>query len=518
MHMSAEQIEKHYSNGELTVVWRPSRCMHAKRCWKELPSVFEPAKRPWVTITGATSAEITAQVQRCPSGALSLLADEAVPSSERAAVAVEPPRAVGAPVYATTPVSDAMTVTRDLLIHRLHEAAELEHDVMCTYLYAAFSLRQGGNEGLTPAQDEATARWRRAILAVAVEEMGHLAAVWNITSALGGSPRFGRANFPSDPGLLPASVVMKLAPFDEATIQHFVHLERPKESPEPDGAGFVPELPFVRGATRDGLTPMAVDYETVGALYASIENNLRVFAEAHGEEVAFSGDPALQLSQDEVGLDAVIPVTSLESALAALASIVEQGEGTQSDSENCHFARFAKIRDELTALRAENPDFQPAFPAATNPALRRPLRADNRVWIEHEDAAKTVDLANAGYALMLRLLSYSYLVPRSSGEKRLVVGLAIELMRAVTLLGERAARLPAGPSNPTCNAGMSFTTLRDSAPLPPGLAARFYFMERFEEIAATSAALDASDPRAAGAARIMASLAKRASRGFGGLT
>ena len=59
-------------------------------------------------------------------------------------------------------------------------------------------------------------RWRRAILDVAIEEMGHLVAVWNITSAVGGSPRFGRVNFPIDPGYLPAGIVVKLAPFNDA--------------------------------------------------------------------------------------------------------------------------------------------------------------------------------------------------------------------------------------------------------------------------------------------------------------
>ncbi len=56
--------------------------------------------------------------------------------------------------------------------------------------------------------------------------MGHLAAVWNITAALGGSPRFGRGNFPLDPGMLPAGIVVKLAPFNEAVLQHFIFLER----------------------------------------------------------------------------------------------------------------------------------------------------------------------------------------------------------------------------------------------------------------------------------------------------
>jgi hypothetical protein len=64
--------------------------------------------------------------------------------------------------------------------------------------------------------------------------------VWNITSALGGSPRFGRMNFPLDPGGLPASVVVRLAPFSEAVLQHFIFLERPAKSNEPDGEGFPP--------------------------------------------------------------------------------------------------------------------------------------------------------------------------------------------------------------------------------------------------------------------------------------
>ena len=132
--------------------------------------------------------------------------------------------------------------SREALIHQLYEAAELEHNLMCTYLYAAFSLKQGTEEGLTPAEAEATARWRRAILQVAIEEMGHLTAVWNITAALGGSPRFGRMNFPLDPGGLPASVIVRLAPFSEAVLQHFIFLERPKDSNEPDGSGFTAEF------------------------------------------------------------------------------------------------------------------------------------------------------------------------------------------------------------------------------------------------------------------------------------
>jgi CDGSH-type Zn-finger protein/uncharacterized Fe-S cluster protein YjdI len=403
---------------------------------------------------------------------------------------------------------------REHLINTLYEAAELEHNLMCTYLYAAFSLKSGEADGLTAVEAEAVARWRRAIIQVSIEEMGHLVAVWNITSALGGMPRFGRGNFPLDPGVLPASVVVKLAPFNAAVIQHFVHLERPVGSTEPEGAGFAPEVTFSRAVDRPRLTPMGRDYDTVGNFYAWLDEALRAFVAHHGEAAAFCGDPALQLSGAEVDLIGSKPVICLKTALAAFAAIVEQGEGAPGHSEGSHFHKFLAIRDELAALTAANPAFEPAFPAAHNPVLRPPARREGRVWIEDEAAAQAVDLANTCYGLMLRLFAYSYVVPRPSPDKRLAVELSLGLMRAVTHLAEHAARLPAGPSNPTCNAGMSFTALRDSSPMLPGPAVGRFFIERFEQIVDHVTAMDTGAPRIAGAARILGELAVRAKRGF----
>ncbi len=129
-----------------------------------------------------------------------------------------------------TVMDTVVEVSREKLLHSLYEAAELEHNLMCTYLYAAFSLKDGDDDGVTAEEGEALRRWRHAIVAVAVEEMGHLTAVWNITSSIGGAPHFGRTNFPIEPGFLPAGVVVKLAPFSHAALQHFVYLERPEGS------------------------------------------------------------------------------------------------------------------------------------------------------------------------------------------------------------------------------------------------------------------------------------------------
>lgn len=62
---------KNYSNGEVTVVWKPSICRHTGICAMGLPQVFDPSRRPWIAIGGASTEEIIAQVRACPSGALS---------------------------------------------------------------------------------------------------------------------------------------------------------------------------------------------------------------------------------------------------------------------------------------------------------------------------------------------------------------------------------------------------------------------------------------------------------------
>ncbi|RYU84315.1 (4Fe-4S)-binding protein [Hymenobacter persicinus] len=64
-------IVKHYSNGEVTVVWQPALCIHSKKCVQGLPAVFDFERRPWIDPTAASSAAIERQIETCPSGALS---------------------------------------------------------------------------------------------------------------------------------------------------------------------------------------------------------------------------------------------------------------------------------------------------------------------------------------------------------------------------------------------------------------------------------------------------------------
>jgi uncharacterized Fe-S cluster protein YjdI len=60
-----------YTNGEITIVWQPAICQHSGLCVAGLPLVFKPEERPWIEPAAAATADLAAQVSKCPSGALS---------------------------------------------------------------------------------------------------------------------------------------------------------------------------------------------------------------------------------------------------------------------------------------------------------------------------------------------------------------------------------------------------------------------------------------------------------------
>lgn len=69
--MGDQEKKIQYSNGEVTVVWKPGLCQHSGNCVRALPEVYKPKERPWIQIENATTEELKAQVATCPSGALS---------------------------------------------------------------------------------------------------------------------------------------------------------------------------------------------------------------------------------------------------------------------------------------------------------------------------------------------------------------------------------------------------------------------------------------------------------------
>ena len=65
-----DNVIKHYSNGEITVVWKSGLCQHSANCVAGLPEVFNSKTNPWINVSAADTERIIAQVKKCPSGAL----------------------------------------------------------------------------------------------------------------------------------------------------------------------------------------------------------------------------------------------------------------------------------------------------------------------------------------------------------------------------------------------------------------------------------------------------------------
>jgi uncharacterized Fe-S cluster protein YjdI len=62
---------KEYSNGEVTIVWKPTVCIHSAKCVQGLPDVFKPRDKPWIQLENSNTEAIIKTVKTCPSGALS---------------------------------------------------------------------------------------------------------------------------------------------------------------------------------------------------------------------------------------------------------------------------------------------------------------------------------------------------------------------------------------------------------------------------------------------------------------
>src|SRR5690242_18118924 len=216
---------------------------------------------------------------------------------------------------------------REALIYMLCEAAELEHGIMCQYLFAAFSMKENAGEGLTEDQAATVGRWRDRISRVAVQEMLHLALVQNLLSAIGAAPHLSRPNFPQPASHYPAGVNLTLLPFGEAALRHFMFLERPEGMALHDAPGLAAFNRATPAMQAGDIVPRGQDFATVGHLYRSIEAGIEHLAEKYGERWLFVGPPRAQATQEYFGWPELVAVTNVASAQRAIGEILEQGEG-----------------------------------------------------------------------------------------------------------------------------------------------------------------------------------------------
>ncbi|MFG3583024.1 ferritin-like protein [Streptomyces sp. NPDC047990] len=239
--------------------------------------------------------------------------------------------------------SPAAITTLESLREHLQWAIELEHATLPPYLCALYSLDPTRNPDAV-----------QVVSSVFVEEMVHLALAANLLNAVGGRPRLDMPEMlPRHPRRLPhgdRSLEMSLVPFGPRALEMFLRLERP---------------------ARPGAPAEGDDYETIGQFYDAIERGLRHLCAELGEAAVFCGDPARQAAAGPFAHTGakMTAVTGLDSALAALKEIVEQGEGASRGEvwdgdadvfhserdEVAHYFRFQELKAGRRYRRGDTP-------------------------------------------------------------------------------------------------------------------------------------------------------------------
>jgi len=362
--------------------------------------------------------------------------------------------------------------TREQLLCKLGVAAELEHNLLCAYLYTAASLKQNANEFAADVSDEVVStvgRWKGMVTGIAVQEMLHLTLASNLISALGGLPTFDRKNFPFDQGQVPfypASFRLDLQGYGlKALITYYLFeafdsrnltpasMKRARNMLSNVLGGTakdyreVAEVEEVLDAFLDDDTVPPI--ESIGELYLNIAQGIV----ALGEDL-FIGDPNLQMTDTAITnlfywaewnpfapdntqplpdprTPNLIAVTDVKSAIQAINTIVITGEGQAGPweaflqeqgysfpkiNQPSHEGIFSQlIKEYLPTLIQWNKTYgkwlQPARPVALNPYPYTNIPADAGTPVTKilDPFTAAMDtLYNDIYDLMLLLLQRTF--------------------------------------------------------------------------------------------------------------
>jgi Ferritin-like len=372
--------------------------------------------------------------------------------------------------------------SRSDLMKLLCEAAELEHGIACSYLYAGFSLKRDLSEGgMTWQEQQMVRRWAAQIYFIASQEMLHLALVWNLTTAIGGTPYYLRPNFPQDSKYYPNRARLALEPFGVECLRRFILYERP--------AALRAEHEVRALLTVPGEDAADIQFGSIGELYALIESGFKSIS----QEQLFIGSPAQQMTRDLVHFPDLVAVTDRDTALKAIHTITHQGEGTLKDRDDSHFGAFLSMLKELLDSRLHGANFAPARPALVNPdsGLGRGYGASANP-IEHPLTQQVAGLFDSAYGLMLRMLAWSFEVENTGIEAtvREFCRTAIDFMPRVLLpLGEGLMLMPAGERYRGRTAGPGFGLTRHVMLPVAADNARIQCQERLQELSQIAASL-----------------------------
>jgi hypothetical protein len=377
-----------------------------------------------------------------------------------------------------------MIDSREGLIGALHEAAELEHGLLLQYLFSALTLKKRGDEGLTPAQQEAARNWEGKILAVAREEMAHLGTVFNLLTAIGGAPRLERPNFPQ-PAKSYYPFAFVLTRYSDEALHRFIRFELPKgEKP--------PAPPHAAETWLGPIEPDPVEYEYIGELYRQIRSAFSTLP----EDMLFIGPKYAQDSEEWSRRMQILRVVDRAGADAAIDFIVQQGEGAPGNRTGSHYQTFLDLRAQLAAAKVD-----PARAVVANPRTR-PHRGSPypATLLTNPDAISVAQLLNQTYQAALLMLGQLYAYGGESfGERAALRNAARQIMTmGIRPLAETLTQLPATRDSTDGRlAGPTFE-LHDGLQLSTQRENRWAILiERLEAIVEAADKLPSINPRLA---------------------
>jgi hypothetical protein len=330
----------------------------------------------------------------------------------------------------------------DYAVMLLQIGASIEHALMVQYLYAAYSLRD----------DHAKAKkWRKILLAIAREEMGHLLTVQNILTLLGGPFNLDRGDYPWDVPF--EACPFRLEPLTKGSLACYVYAEMPP------GEEIKTKLKDIKKTAEQHIKDTSPHRKAdthvghVGTLYDYV---IKILGDREKvPDVCFKDSEIGQFSWDEWGRNyrgdkggrqdandgpranvLIRKVATREEALIALAELSEQGEGLVAVEKGLgdtdilrnlgpnipklgktvtHFKRFHEVYEELRDLGHREFSWNvPANPTTDRsaPHDHKGITPDGRTKIQSERSLRWAALFNLRYRMLLAWLAHALILVR----------------------------------------------------------------------------------------------------------
>src|SRR4051794_37354527 len=269
-------------------------------------------------------------------------------------------QAAQVPGVFAVPVHDPPLAPRDETIFLLHTGAEVEHALLVQYLYAAYSLKSPTE---VPEEFGPKVRaWKKTLLDIAREEMGHLITVQNLLRLIGGPLNFEREDYPFRSELYPFR--FRLEPLSKDSLAKYVVAEMPY-MPNPSEE--------TQAIMARAMTASTMHVNQVGVIYARV---LELFSpeEAGGPPGLSEADFVREVASRQGrygswgGAAAVLvpDITNRGEAVRAIRELAEQGEGLEDAQEHpSHYQRFLAMYNAFP--EAGEATWEPTYPVPTDP-------------------------------------------------------------------------------------------------------------------------------------------------------